>query len=237
MKVRSAFFSQRGQKSRNEDFVLPPLFVNNSWWAAIADGMGGQFGGEMASTTAIAAVKHTVEHAPEANILLIFEEAREKLAAKAREDVRLSEMGTTLSVVGIADGSARIGHVGDSRIYHLRGEGIVARTVDQTEVQQLVAQGVLSKAKARSYPRRNILLSVLSATRPFELQQDTFQVVAGDRLVLLTDGVSSKLLRREIRDISLSLPDTQAFCTALKERVSQRNPRDDYSAICMDIIG
>jgi serine/threonine protein phosphatase PrpC len=145
-------------------------------------------------------------------------------------------MGTTLSLIRLNGSAVEVGHVGDSRIYHLRADGIVDRTVDQTEVEQLIQQGILSKARARHYPRRHVLLSVLSPSKTYKLYRSSFDLTLGDRLILLTDGVSSKLLRKEIRDLSLHHPNAQSLALALENEINLRNPDDDYSAICIDIL-
>ncbi len=235
MKIESAYFSRKGQKEKNEDSVMPPLNSNGNWWSAIADGMGGRAGGSVASAAVIDTVKSSIETQHEADISKIFFSAHNRLQTIAKEQPGLDLMGTTLSLIRLSKDTASVGHVGDSRIYHLRSNGIVNRTVDQTEVEQLVQQGVLSKARARRYPRRNILLSVLSATRDYDLHQETFKIREGDRLILLTDGVSSKVLRQEIRNLSLQRPSPQDFCNALAEEVEKRSPQDDYSAICLDV--
>ena len=235
MKIESAYFSRKGRKELNEDAVLPPILVRGLWWAAVADGMGGHVGGSVASSSVIEAIKSSIEGQVELDIARLFVEAQERLKAIEREKPDLAEMGTTLSLLSLSEKIANVGHVGDSRIYHLRSEGIVDRTVDQTEVEQLVQQRVLSKASARRYPRRHVLLSVLSASRSFELHREQFEIQAGDRLVLLTDGVSSKVLRQEIRDMSRRQPDPKSFCAALVDEIEKRLPQDDYSAICLDI--
>jgi protein phosphatase len=177
----------------------------------------------------------SIEKSQEPDIARLFGEAQERLKLIASEKPDLADMGTTLSVISISNKIANVGHVGDSRIYHLRSEGIVDRTVDQTEVEQLVQQRVLSKASARRYPRRHVLLSVLSGNRDYELHREQFDIQEGDRLLLLTDGVSSKVLRQEIRDMSRQHSDTKSFCAALADEIEKRMPQDDYSAICLDI--
>ena len=144
-------------------------------------------------------------------------------------------MGTTLSLVSIHGNLAKLGHVGDSRVYHLRNEGIISRTVDQTEVQELIERGVLSKANARRYSRRNVLLSVLSPDRDYRLLEDSFEIKEGDRLLLITDGVSSKVLAKELRDLSLECDNPKTFCDELLKKIELRNPVDDYTALCLDI--
>lgn len=235
MKIESAYFSRKGRKDRNDDSVLPLICSNGTWWAAVADGMGGRAGGDIASTAVIDEIKSSIEIRHEADLSKLFSLAQTHLQTIAKNNPEWASMGTTLSLISISGRVAEVGHVGDSRIYHLRGDGIVDRTVDQTEVEQLVQQGVLSRARARRYPRRHILLSVLSPSREYELHKERFEIVEGDRLLLLTDGVSSKILRREIRDLSLEKSSPQSFCDVLAAEIERRSPQDDYSAICLDI--
>ena len=235
MKISSAYFSHRGKKSENEDAVLPLVECGETWWAAIADGMGGHAGGQIASTTAIVVLQTMIKKNSHASFPEIFASIRNELRKISDQRPELTKMGTTLSLLALEENRARIGHVGDSRIYHLRNEGIVSRTVDQTEVQELVARGVLSKAAARRYPRRNVLLSVLSPHTEYQLSKSIFDVLSRDRLVLITDGVSSKVLTRELRDLSLESSTPQMFCEKLMEMVALREPADDYTAICLDI--
>ncbi len=234
MKIESAWFSRRGSKQQNEDAALPPTNSHDSWWAAVADGMGGHPGGEVASRTAIDVVRSTIQAVPNVRVSEMFRSIQLELKDIASKRPEFSKMGTTLSVVGIRDQAGSVGHVGDSRVYHLRADGIIDRTVDQTEVQQLLERGVLSRAAARRYPRKNILLSVLSPGREYTLHESSFQITAGDRIIIVTDGVSSKVLRQEIRDLSLLHSKPNSFCDALRETIEQRHPNDDYSAICIN---
>lgn len=235
MKIEYAYFSRQGHKERNDDFVLPPIGSSDVWWSAIADGMGGHPGGSVASAAVIDAITAAIKTQHETDLSKLFSYGQERLRTVAKENPSLASMGTTLSLIHLFGSTGEVGHVGDSRIYHLRSEGLVDLTVDQTEVEQLVQQGVLTRARARQYPRRNILLSVLSPSRDYDLHRVTFDVREGDRFVLLTDGVSSKILRREIRDLSLQQSNAQLFCDALVSEVERRSPQDDYSAVCMDI--
>src|SRR3546814_5436694 len=81
---------------------------------------------------------------------------------KTAYEMRISDWS---SDVCSSDLNARVGHVGDSRIYHLRGSGLVTRTKDQTEVQHLIDEGILTPERAKMYPRKNVLLSAISRDR------------------------------------------------------------------------
>jgi PPM family protein phosphatase len=234
MKFAFAHFSHAGRESANQDSVLPPFDFSGTWWAAVADGMGGRPGGAAASATALETIAAKIRSGL-SNLTELFAAAHTQLQDVASKNPHLESMGTTLSLIRFTDSVAEVGHVGDSRVYHLRGDGIVDRTVDQTEVEQLVQQGVLTRGRARRYPRRHILLSVLSPNRSYDLYQSDFEIQSGDRLILLTDGVSAKLLRKEIRDLSVGHSDPQSFCDALALEIEQRTPEDDYTAICIDV--
>jgi len=234
VRVECAHFSRQGRKGVNEDSVLSPFQFNGFWWAAVADGMGGRPGGGEASVAAVETVTAKVR-AGLTDLTELFAAAHTQLRELALRAPALGSMGTTLSLLRFTNSAAEVGHVGDSRIYHLRGDGIVDRTVDQTEVEQLVQQGVLSKARARRYPRRHILLSVLTPDKNYDLYQSDFEIRSGDRLILLTDGASAKILRREVRDLSLATPHPKLFCDALALEIERRTPEDDCTAVCIDI--
>jgi PPM family protein phosphatase len=228
-------FPKEYKQGHNEDAVLPAVRVGDCFWAAVADGMGGHVGGDIASRTVIDEMRSQITSDPQIAIRDLFALAQKRLKAIGDKNPDLTKMGTTLSLLRICGNVGEVGHVGDSRIYHLRSDGIVDRTVDQTEVQELVERGVLRKGDAKRYPRRNVLLSVLSPERPYDLYQDKFEIRPGDRILLLTDGVLTSVLRREIRDISLANRNPTSFCNELMRVIKSRTPTDDHSVVCLDL--
>ena len=118
----STGLSHPGRKRRrNEDAWVchPPLF-------AVADGMGGARGGEIASRVAATALGESVDGSGEARVVALIQEANRQVYERAREDSDASGMGTTITVAIFEDGIVSIGHVGDSRAYLIRD-----RNVDQ----------------------------------------------------------------------------------------------------------
>jgi protein phosphatase len=198
---------------------------------AIADGIGGNPGGSAASNASINAVRSSVERDAAVSMEAVFEQAHGALRDLAEKEPTLRKMGTTLTVVRVKDHAAAIGHVGDTRLYHLRAEGIVTRTRDQTEAQHLVEEGILTRRSARRYPRRNVLLSSLSPDRPYDLLISQPGVAVGDRFVLLSDGVYSILGRREIRDLSLETKSAVELSQRIEATIIDRGLIDDSSAI------
>lgn len=145
------------------------------------------------------------------------------------------QWSTTLSVCLLIGERAIVGHVGDTRIYHLRGAGIQSRTRDQTEVERLIEEGILSPERALRYPRRHVLLSALSGDGDFHLQRSEFDVLVGDRVLLLSDGVYRQVTKREIAGLSEEHRQVPPFVHALKGLLASRGLVDDASALCVEI--
>jgi serine/threonine protein phosphatase PrpC len=232
LEVRS--FSLEGPKKRNDDAALLPVVVDGNWWAGIADGVGSSDYGGLAARICLDVI---AEHlSADANMQDLFRECARRLDSEAANDPRCDKMGTTLSVLAIRDLTAFIGHVGDTRITHFRGGGVMGRTVDQTEVQKLLAEGALSPHQAKRYPRRNVLLSVMSPGRTYDLFQNQFDLRIGDRLLLSTDGFHSLISRREMATISHSSLTVDEFATKLEMEIQIRGVEDDATAIVAEIM-
>lgn len=227
----SQFSIPREVGMENADSIDIKEFGGNSLCMALADGVGKSAQGHNASRTATSIA---ISAPLTKDIREIFEEARNALVAGAATTPG-SAWSTTLTICRISGSLASVGHVGDSRLYHLRGDGIVTRTRDQTEVQALIDEGVISKERAKKYPRRNVLLSALSSESNYDLQLSEFEVAAGDRLLLISDGVYKKILRREIAEISANVKTVEKFILKLKALLFSRGIVDDSSAICVEV--
>ena len=236
MQIESHHSSAAGRKGINQDAVLETFISNEMCWAAIADGIGGKLGGDQASSLAIEAVRVAIEADPTLSAADVAKRAKERLDIAAASQENLQEMGTTLTILRINGAYAQVAHTGDTRIYHLRNEGILSRTVDQTEVQSLLDQGILSKPEAKRYPRRNVLLNYLSPVKDLELYIQDFEVESKDRLVLLTDGVYKILNKRKIREISLDSKNTRHFVQEVSDYIHNIGPVDDYTICAVDIL-
>lgn len=230
--IDAKFFSKAGRKKENQDSVLVMDMKNGGAFLAVADGMGGKPGGKVASKTALAAISDYIGSlSTEVSIDQLFRMAKSAIVEQSSITPENREMGTTLSVVYVKDEMAIFGHVGDCRIYHLRGNGLISRTKDQTEVQRLIDDGILTKDRAKDYHRKNVLLSVLSSLADYDLQVGRFSLEPGDRIVIMSDGAYSLLSKSEIRDISKSSASTAEFIDAMEREIESRKIRDDYTAI------
>jgi protein phosphatase len=174
-------------RENNEDSVFPMSSgeSSDSVLAIVADGMGGHVAGEVASRLAV--------NAAASNEL----EAGDRVAAgnrAIREEVArepsLEGMGTTMTLLDIHGETATIGHVGDSRAYMLRDGELSQLTEDHTVAAEYVALGELSAEEAASHPQRHMLTRTLGLTRFVNVDEFEIELVAGDRLLVCSDGLT-----------------------------------------------
>lgn len=227
-------FSQtdRGPREQNQDFFLVEEF-SGSLYLVVADGVGGNKGGQTASRTAcenfMAALKSGCS--PKDAILSAHDVVLD-LASKNQE---LTGMATTLTCVVVKGGRAYGVHSGDSRVYLLRKNGVKQVTQDHSEVARLLLSGKLTKAEASTYPRRNVLYSAVGTNAKFVFQEFDFELEDGDRILVMTDGVYSVLPKRDFRDLSLASSDFNEYCKAVMDRVVGGKTKDNYTLVGVEI--
>jgi protein phosphatase len=188
----SAAISHTGKvRSNNQDsgYAGSNLF-------AVADGMGGHAGGDVASSVAIVRLQSVDQ--PFASTSDAERALRDAIADAAAELIdtvavrpELAGMGTTVSALVMVDDYAVIAHIGDSRIYLYRDDALTQITTDHTFVQRLVDSGRITPEEARFHPRRSVLMRVLGDMDP-DPELDTFIMPTqpGDRWLLCSDGLS-----------------------------------------------
>jgi protein phosphatase len=184
---RSTGLSHPGRKRRrNEDAWVcqPPLF-------AVADGMGGARGGEIASRVAATALGERVEGSGEERVVALIQEANRQVYARANEDADASGMGTTITVALVEDGTVAIGHVGDSRAYLIRDEKVEQLTDDHSLVAELVRSGRLSPEEADIHPQRSVITRALGTDPDVDVDSFSVEAKAGDVFLICSDGLTS----------------------------------------------
>ncbi|MBU3642731.1 MAG: serine/threonine-protein phosphatase [Candidatus Nanopelagicaceae bacterium] len=189
-------------RSGNEDSALI-----NGVLIAVADGMGGHAGGEVASKVAISTLAQILpllnndEMDPESleDFLLnaILEVDNEiKLTAEAND--RLSGMGTTLTAIALYRNKAYVLHTGDSRAYRLRGKEFTQLTKDHSVVQELIDAGTITEAEAAVHPQRSVLTNVLMGLGNITPLLVQYDVKAGDKFLLCSDGLTNVISNAEL---------------------------------------
>ena len=161
----------------------------------------GYNGGEVASRLATESTKNyiennfnQIEHTKEAILKLIkdaLEYANLVVYEKSKNEEELQGMGTTLDVCFIYNNKIYIGHVGDSRIYRIRGEMIRKLTKDHSYVQQLVEDGKITREEANHHPKKNMLLKALGCTPYVEPDIRARNFERNDILLMCSDGLTN----------------------------------------------
>lgn len=205
----------------------------------LADGMGGYNGGEIASKLATMAtlryIQSNFENIPKEReeILKLIKSAMEYanmvVYEKSKEQKELEGMGTTLEVCLIYNNKLYIGHIGDSRIYRLRGEFFRKLTHDHSYVQKLVKDGTITQEEANHHPKKNMLMKALGCTAFVEPDITVKGFVKDDIVLICSDGLTNMVEEPEIYNI-LKNEGTLA-AEKLVEKANENGGYDNITAI------
>lgn len=205
----------------------------------LADGMGGYNGGEIASklatTTALSYIQSNFENTPKEreDILKLVKSAMEYanmvVYEKSKEQKDLDGMGTTLEVCLIYNNKLYLGHVGDSRIYRLRGEFFRKLTHDHSYVQKLVKDGTITQEEADHHPKKNMLMKALGCTAFVEPDVTVKGFIKDDIILICSDGLTNMVEEQEIYNI-LKKEGTLA-AEKLVEKANENGGYDNITAI------
>lgn len=185
--------SRIGGRAENQDSFgcadTPQGFL-----VTVCDGMGGGPGGKTASSIAvkeiIAGVMEADQQEKTSNILIkAIRRANMAIINQGSEQPMLQGMGSTCTVMLINSKSATVAHVGDSRIYQLRGSSKIFRTFDHSMVFDLVKQKVITEEQARLSAQSNIITRALGIKPDLEVEVNECPYEKGDRFLLCTDGI------------------------------------------------
>ncbi|MGH2669184.1 MAG: Stp1/IreP family PP2C-type Ser/Thr phosphatase, partial [bacterium] len=194
----------RGRPANEDTFLVD----HEDRLYAVADGMGGHRAGEVASATAIDALK--AAFADGAPLDEAVGEANAAVFEKASANLDMRGMGTTLTAAALVDDHrVLLGHVGDSRAYLLRDSGVIQITEDHSLVEQLVREGRLSPEEAVNHPQRAIITRALGIDPEVEVDTYPIDLRPGDRLLLCSDGLTNMVADSAIEGVLRRQPDPQ----------------------------
>jgi serine/threonine protein phosphatase PrpC len=231
---RTAWVSDVGRvRELNEDSVLTKPEIG--LWA-VADGMGGYRGGDVASRAVVEALKALAPTASAALFLDAFEQkvVRVNSDLRALALARASEVvGTTLVALLVHSEHFACVWCGDSRAYLRRGGAVSQISRDHSEVQELIDQGLLDEEKAKTWPRRNVVTRALGATDKPELDLVDGRIYSGDRFLLCSDGLTTHVAQDEIAAM-LSIANPQSAVDHLLALTLDRGATDNISIVVVD---
>jgi protein phosphatase len=205
----------------------------------VADGMGGHRGGATASRLAGETVKAQYLGSEDTDIGTALRDslarANSRVYHEAQANPDLKGMGTTTSALVVRDGSAWFGHVGDSRIYLIRGDEIRQLTDDHSLVATMVREGLLTKSEAENHPRRNVLQRSIGVSEQVEIDvRGPFPIEEGDVFILCSDGLHGVVKEDEIHEIARK-PLRDAADEFIKTAIERGAP-DNVTVIVARIV-
>ena len=241
LRIASLSFTFSGGRDYNEDavdqfeaFGAVRLFV-------LADGAGGQGGGDIASKTAVEAARAVFLGLPVFSpdtIQLCIEKADQAVLQRQKKDPRLAHMASTIVVLMInyERRQALLGNLGDSRGYIFRGGQVIAQSYDHSLVQRFIDAGLYPVEKLRQHPRRNVLYASLGANSeqiaPF-LTQSPIDLQPGDGALLCSDGVWELLDDVTLGELHRTSETLEIWRDRLQGLVQKSMPagHDNFSAV------
>jgi protein phosphatase len=239
-------------RSHNEDSVA---YDASCGLVVLADGMGGYNAGEVASGITISVIsseiKHALQHARPADkdeasgedmgaVLLRqnVQKANDSIFQAAQSQQQYSGMGTTVVTALFYDNRVAVAHVGDSRMYRLRGELFEAITRDHSLLQEQIDGGMISKQEARLSKNRNLVTRAVGIGAEVDIETAAYDVQVGDIYLLCSDGLNDMV---EDEDIGSALQMLQAnlplAASQLIEMANDNGGRDNVSVILIKVNG
>jgi serine/threonine protein phosphatase PrpC len=201
---------------------------------AVADGMGGHRAGEVASATALEALRAAVTGGRP--LRESIEHANDAVFTKSHTDTSLRGMGTTLTAATlVTGGTLLVGHVGDSRAYLLHDGELRQVTQDHSLVEELVREGKLTADEAAVHPQRSIITRALGVDASVQVDVYPVELVPGDRLLLCSDGLTGMVQPDDIAAALRREQDPTRVATQLVDAANQAGGEDNITVVVLAV--
>ncbi|HEX8291913.1 MAG TPA: Stp1/IreP family PP2C-type Ser/Thr phosphatase [Pyrinomonadaceae bacterium] len=211
----------------------PAQLAEKGTLVVVADGMGGHSAGEVASQMAadvVSRVYYEARAEPGQALRRAVEEANRQIHEAAAADESKHGMGTTCTALALCGGRAYAAHVGDSRLYMLRGGQLYQLSEDHSAVNEMVKLGLITKEQARTHEDKNVILRALGTTPDVEVSVlEPFAVREGDRYLLCSDGLHDLVLEDEIASVLTESEDIHAAGERLITMAKERGGHDNIT--------
>ena len=233
------------RRSINQDSHVVVLASDQESWThrghvfIVADGMGAHAAGELASKLAVDNIPHTyyklAEMPAPAAIEKSIVEANALIHRRGQADSEFQGMGTTCSSLVVLPQGVICGHVGDSRVYRLRGNKLEQLSFDHSLVWEMAAAGKLDDDDVPSYIPKNVITRSLGPNAQVQVDvEGPFPIAPGDRFLLCSDGLTGPVKDRELGVILGTLPLQDAVQT-LVDLANLRGGPDNITVIAMQV--
>jgi len=223
-------------RKRNEDqFFIDEdrrIFV-------VCDGMGGHKGGDVASRLAVETIQENLVFSVADQIIPSLQSvaklANQIIWEKGQSDEALYEMGTTLTVAVIHDGSIVVAHVGDSSLYLFKEDQLIKVTQDHTLAQQMFSDGVLKSEDMRSNVYNHVLTRAVGVESQVELDIYQEEIQTGDWVLMCTDGLTDLLEDDAIRELIKAANDPQKAAQELLNLALSKGGYDNITIVLLRV--
>ena len=226
------------KRQLNQDFVYSTDEavgkLNNLY--IVADGMGGHNAGDFASKyaveTVVREIKGSVETKPFRILGKSIRVANELIRLKARENIALNGMGTTIVVASIdEEHQLEVANVGDSRLYIIRDNEIRQITRDHSLVEEMVRMGGMNRESARNHPDKNIITRAIGARDSIEVDFFQEELNENDLVLMCSDGLTNMLTDEEILNICNSKSDLNDIANELIDQANKNGGKDNIAVV------
>ncbi|MDH3706674.1 MAG: Stp1/IreP family PP2C-type Ser/Thr phosphatase [Acidimicrobiia bacterium] len=222
-------------RSVNQDDLL----VADGFFA-VADGMGGHQGGEVASELAVASLAESPHVSSMLELTDGIKAANRVIIEQAGADADLAGMGTTVCVLAVLDGFAgarlALANVGDSRVYVLREGNLAQLTLDHSLVAELLREGRITEEEAEHHPRKNVVTRALGVSDAVDIDTWELPLVVGERFLLCSDGLFNEVTDNQIEGVLRRLADPDEAAAELVRLANDGGGRDNITVVVVDVV-
>jgi serine/threonine protein phosphatase PrpC len=222
----------------NQDAVMA-----NGTLFAVADGMGGHRGGEVASEIAAGHFRIVERISTLAELEGAVVLANEMIWARAAADPDLNGMGTTIVAMGVlpmseADAPLQIGavNVGDSRLYLFENEKLSQVSIDHSLVGELTRAGQLTEEEAARHPQRNVVTRALGAESKVAVDSWLMPARLGQRYLMCSDGLINEVSDDVVASVLAEVADPEAAANRLTDLANRSGGRDNITVLIVDVV-
>jgi len=218
----------------NEDACLE-LPQRGLW--VVADGMGGHAAGDLASGLLVESLRQIGEPDSLEDLAAKVRGALQRVNRNLAEEARRRNqqiIGCTVAALLVHDRRALCLWAGDSRVYLMRSGQLQQLTRDHSQVEEMIARGLLKREQARTFAGSNAITRAVGVMEPLELESLTLDILDGDLFLLCSDGLYNEVAPQQLEQL-LGLDDCRAAVEQLIQQALQGKARDNITAVLVRI--
>lgn len=240
-----AYLSDIGNVRKvNEDSVGFFKNKNGLYLGIIADGIGGNRGGDVASEMVTYHLKYLFEESTFDDLEDAYEWLQERLQVendllieKGKQYIDLEGMGTTFVCILMSQCSCILANIGDSRGYRFRDGKLLQITQDHSLVNELIKKGAITKKEALNHPQKNVIIKTLGINQDAQMDRHTLRIQENDIFMLCSDGLSKAVFDDEIIKILNSDVSLTEKCQNLVKAAKENDGTDNITVLLVAAKG